>query len=147
MKCFNDARRIRRLNFHKEEILPIQHDTKQVFKKVSKLTNNDHSDQYLTHENTTLLCEDFAKYFTEKIVNIRSEIVSSAEQSPDTDNTSKVNHYKNSLHTFKKVDVAELRKIMFSMNSKSDILDAIPVWLLKQCFDILAPVLLKIINM
>ena len=63
------------------------------------------------------------KYFTEKIVNIRSEIASSTEQSPVTDNTSKVNHCKNSLHTFKKLDVAELGKIMFSMNSKSDILN------------------------
>ena len=74
MKTFNDARRIRRLNFHKEEFVLIKHDTKQVFKKVSQLTNNKQSDQYPTHENTAVLCDDFAKYFTDKIVNIRSKI-------------------------------------------------------------------------
>ena len=34
-----------------------------------------------------------------------------------------------------------------AMNSKSKVQDPIPTWMLKECFDILGPVLLKIVNM
>ena len=55
--------------------------------------------------------------------------------------------YQNSLTSFNELSLDQLKKIMFSMNSKSDILDPIPVWLLKENFDILGSVLLKIVNM
>ena len=146
MKTYRDAKKVRRSNFHKEDLLPIKHDTKAVFKKVSKLTNDKPPNVYPSHESTIDLCEDFANYFTDKIVNIRSEIA--------LDNSKPVNNppdspkrYHNMLHDFKKLSIEELKKILFSMNSKSDILDPIPTWLLKLCFDILAPTLLKIINM
>ena len=91
--------------------------------------------------NKTDLANTFCKFFSDKILKIRSTLQSSTPSS-----VTRPNSTKNTLTSFTPVSEESLLKILKSSPSKSCGLDPIPMSLVKECADILINPITKIVN-
>ena len=91
--------------------------------------------------NKTDLANTFCKFFSDKILKIRSTLQSSTPSS-----VTRPNSTKNTLTSFTPVSEESLLKILKSSPSKSCGLDPIPMSLVKECADILITPITKIVN-
>ena len=91
--------------------------------------------------NKTDLANTFCKFFSDKILKIRSTLQSSIPSS-----VTRPNSIKNTLSSFIPVSEESLLKILKSSPSKSCGLDPIPTSLVKECDDILITPITKIVN-
>ena len=91
--------------------------------------------------NKTDLANTFCKFFSDKILKIRSTLQSSTPSS-----VTRPNSTKNTLSSFTPVSEESLLKILKSSPSKSRGLDPIPTSLVKECADILITPITKIVN-
>ena len=87
-----------------------------------------------------------ADYFTEKIKLIHDGLTELQNQPFDLDNDVQFSNDENCLYDFKAVSESDIEKIIKKSASKSCILDPIPTHLVKQCLDVLVPVITRIVN-
>ena len=93
------------------------------------------------HSSPTALANQFGYYFTDKIDKIRSEFVSCDDPFEyDRPFTGKP------LSQFESISVLDTIKLVSNAAPKSCELDPIPSRLLKQCGDLLSPIICRIIN-
>ena len=113
------------------------------------------------------LSNQFARYFSDKVSNIRSELdapcnddemtvcVNSCDLSADVFNNApkcniscnnSTNNCSKVLDCFSAVTEEEVRKIISKLPNKTSPLDPIPTWLMKQCVETFLPVITSIIN-
>ena len=86
-----------------------------------------------------------ANFYTNKIEKIREAIISTRTvDEMESSESSQSRSYK--FEMFKTIDHGELKQIISEMKSKTSRNDPIGSALVKQSFDLLAPVLLRIIN-
>ena len=90
------------------------------------------------------LPEQFSKYFTDKIGNLRESITPAPNSTPHTPVET---HSKDELSNFTPVTIEEITKLVLDSPAKHCDLDPIPTSLLKKCIHILAPVLTLIVNL
>ena len=107
--------------------------------------------------SNTVLSNQFACYFSDKVDNIRSELDEMGvtnELDNDVCDSTMYKVYKDKcnisdecvLENFDDVDEEEVRKIIAKLPDKTSPLDSFPTWLLKRCVDTLLPVITSIIN-
>lgn len=118
-----------------------------LFKTVSGMLGRDREQSLPTGRPLQSLCDDFAKFFAEKIHNIRFDL----DQASSTINAppalpSNNNGYKPGLSVLEPVGINELIDIICKSPTKSCCLDPIPTWMVKECIDVLAPVIQNIVN-
>ena len=89
------------------------------------------------------LANKFLQFFADKITGIRLKFSSSNEvEGLSLPQVSPPNY-----GTFHPTTLNEIRQIVFSSPSKQCLLDIIPTDILKQCFDVLGPVITELVNL
>lgn len=121
-------------------------DPKKLFSNSSKLLNNQAPKQLPTSDDDEYLASAFGEFFHTKISMISSEL--------DQRKVSISNeHFENNsqcnvkFSSFQLVKSEELDKLINGSSLKSCQLDPIPVLVLRQCYDIVIPVITKIVNL
>ena len=106
------------------------------------------------HDNAYNLATRFNNFFIQKIVNIRSDLqavsvnLPSLNSLPSLTETTVMSHPSPPvLSDFEPTTVAELLKIIRTSKATTCDLDPFPTKLLKECLDVLLPVILKIVNL
>ena len=133
--------------FNKSHLQENKSDSRKVHSTVNYLTGNIQSVILPSCDNKLQLANDMTKYFSTKIHNIRKDIYDSNTGSNNSTNQQIQHVYTQSaLSEFEELDMEKFHNIFKVMNNKPHPNDPIPVWLLNSCIDILAPVLLYIIN-
>ena len=133
------------------QILTVKKDKKKLFKTLNKMLGKEKT--FLPDCNSNKeLSENFASYFTSKITKIRDEIDKESTIHNNILNgqngvCSDCLYYGERLLEFTPLSLDDLHKLVFKMSDKFCCLDPIPTWLLKDCFDELGPILLKLVNL
>lgn len=89
---------------------------------------------------TSLTADTFAEFFHKKVTDIRAATEGS-EKPSFSDNTSGCE-----LLSFTSLEVGDIIRLIREAPMKQCALDPIPTWLLKDCIDLLAPFIARIIN-
>ncbi len=116
---------------------------KDFFRVINTLLNNKPALPLPPHDDASVLADQFAEFFMNKIDKIREDI-SSMEPSriyPER------KLYKTPLTNLRDADQEEVRKILVSCPAKSCELDPVPTWLLKLCCDEILPLITRIVNL
>ena len=92
------------------------------------------------------MVELFSKHFFDKIVTLRSLINSKSYESHLKENKVECSVKFEHMDSFLPVSIKELQHLISSMNNKSSLLDPSPVSLIKECSDIIFPILQLIVN-
>ena len=117
-----------------------KNDHKRIHKAVNYLTGNDQEKILPSHTSKEELANLMTEFYSNKVVNIRKSIL------PSEVNTDNSEICSSSFSTFCLVSKDDLRKIIHKMKPKGHPNDPIPVWLVKDSLDALAPALLHIVN-
>ena len=130
----------KRGDYNKKSLRASAGDTKTLYKKVNRLLGK--AQQCLpTHEDPVKLAEDFKDYFSGKVEGIRKSIREETPPGVKQELQSQGVDTGCSLDSFSSVSTEDLKKMVNSMSNKFCGLDPIPTFLLKQCFEELAPIL------
>jgi hypothetical protein len=137
-----------RKEFYNDLVTKNASNPKGLYKVTNKLLNKQNDPVLPAHSSLQELTERFAKYFTDKISliragldSIRTEHASTYEESWPKPNC------KSRLLEFRPVTEDDVHKLINRSATKSCDLDPIPTWLVKDCLDVLLPVITKIINL
>ena len=143
-KAMTSLMKMKRKKFTQASIEKAEGNSKKLYSQINsllgkgdKILPDTHSDEHLA--------ENFKTFFTKKIENIRKDIENDQIQSAETVNTASETTCE--LNTFKELSKDDLRKLLFGLPNKSSKLDILPIWLLKDCFNELVPILMFIVNM
>ena len=93
-----------------------------------------------------VLADSFSRYFSNKILNIRSIFPVSTSSTMSQTNHFPVCAQELNISQFASATVFEVKKLIRSSPSKSCELDPIPTDLLKKCIDVAAPLITTIVN-
>ncbi len=119
-------------------------DQKKLYSIISSLTVVKNSNPLPPHSDVYQLAQDFGNTFVNKIDNIRKDIeMQTIPHPPSLPQTTASKELSN----FVPLTDEQVREMIFKCKSASCDLDPIPTDLLKQCIDILLPVLTKMINL
>ena len=116
--------------------------SKDLYKICDTLLNREQSSVLPSHDCATSLAYTLVYYFKNKIELICSNL----EQSLNTSTDQLPSTALIFLEQFRVVSESDARKVITSSPTKSCAFDPIPTWLLKQCLDQVAPVLMVIVN-
>ena len=121
-------------------------DSKLLYKTVNKLTGKDEERIYPSFDSDQNLADAMTSFYSDKILKIREEL---SLKNSDCDlhlNPEITFDGISELTDFKSLNPDELITLVSQMNSKSSILDPAPTKIVKQCLDLLTPIILHIIN-
>jgi exonuclease III len=142
------AEQKKRIYYNREALMAVAGDTKALYKKVYRLTG-DSTQERPYGKDTTKLAESFKNFFAGKVNDIRSGI---EEESRHLVRELLDEGDRESVYTgpeFGKFDCItseHLLQAISKMSNKFCCLDPIPTFLLKECSQELAPILLHIVN-
>ena len=110
-----------------------------MYKLVNTLMGTTLNNPLPNHTNDKNLADEFADYFMNKIQRIRDNLTEIPVYQPTGKNISR-------LAEFRLFNQTELRKIIFSMKTKSCELDTLPTKLLKECINSILPTITSLVN-
>ena len=143
----NEARR----EFYTDFVTENSNNQRQLFKATTRLMNLEKEMTLPVHTSSEELANQFGDYFVTKIRDIRSSIGtddSNSDFDPDLHVTERTtSHPCAQLSEFQTLDTTTTEKLLSAMSSKSCVLDPAPTPVIKQCKDIILPVLKDIINL
>ncbi len=116
---------------------------KQLFSIISSLMNSNMDNPLPDHVSLQDLANRFGGFFKDKIVKIRQEIDSMQCSPPDLSPTESPPN----MDSFTALSPEEVKKLIMESKSATCDLDPIPTWLVKDCVEILLPVLTKMVNL
>ena len=116
---------------------------KQLFSIISSLMRSNSDNPLPDHDSVLDLANKFGGFFKDKIVRIRQEIDSIECSSPDFTATVP----PSTMDCFTELSEQEVKKLIMESKTTSCDLDPIPTWLLKDCVEIVLPVLTKMVNL
>ena len=135
--------------YYTNEVLKCEGDQKKIYKLISYLTDGDNIMTYPECDSEFELCENFNKFFVEKIDKILCDI----------DNTIKTENLTNfvdyeaecdstclKFSNFKSLTTEEVGKLIIKSKTASCNLDPIPTDLVKKCMDVLLNPISDIVN-
>ena len=114
-------------------------DVKGLYRMVNTLTGTSSENPLPNHTSDKDLAEEFADFFMDKIQKIRDNLTGYPTYEPTKKITTR-------LAEFRPFEQTEVKKIIFSMKSKSCKLDALPTRLLKQCIEDILPTITNLVN-
>ncbi len=131
-------------NHYEQEILDASGNQRKLFSIIQDLASVKKTSALPDHDSLQELADRFGDFFMDKIDNIRKEIDSqpcsfqshSHSQPPDV-----------TFSDFVPLSEDDVRKLIFKSKSTSCNLDPIPTPILKDCIEIVLPVLTKMINL
>ena len=147
--------------FIKSNIRDNKNNSKELYKKVNKLTDKAHTTSLPSiSDDNEVLAEMFSEYFKEKTVRIRSEIGQNFSSSSYISNfpTSILSNSNGSLTVtnnrlssqflsdFAPTDIKEVKGILLKHGIKTSYEDPLPDTVVKENLDLLLPLWVKLIN-
>ncbi len=136
-KLLRDAKR----DYHKSQVERCR--DRQLFNVIDKISVGK-SDQVLpTSESDKDLADNFANYFSSRILDLRQQLENVSDESTVISQDS----CRSSFGAFNQVTEEDVRKFILQSPTKSCQLDPIPTWMLKeQLLTVLTPVITRLIN-
>jgi len=134
-----------KMEYYSNLIEDNQHDQKVLFSTVGKLLHRKADRLLPGHTSLVELSNRFADFFTTKITCIKENL--------NVKCVNAINPFMDShpcpteFNKFVPITELDLSKLVGNSSSKSCSLDPLPASLLKNCFDILLPVITRIINL
>ena len=119
-------------------------NTKSLWKTVNTLLHKK-TTATLPSTSPSALPSVFSTFFADKIIKLRSAIQGS--RSSRTPDLPQPLSKPKDLKSFDPCTIDEIRKLIIDSPDKHCQLDPIPTFLLKQCIDVLAPVITRIVNL
>ena len=132
------------MDYYSRLIYSAESDSKTLFRTITRLPHWKADKLFPTSSSAVDLANKFVHFFEEKIVNIRSNL--GTPVIPDFFRTVDTSSLTCQLVNFARTSNTELSNIANNI-MKSCILDPLPATLLKQHFDLLLPIILKIVNL
>ena len=121
---------------------------KELFTILNKVLTVNKEPQLPSHTSLAELTDNFADFYRSKILDIREQLKKSLRTSPlPTDQNYFQWKTKGCLSNFEPASIEEISKLIRDCPKKSCSLDPIPTWLTKKCIDILAPLIMDIVNL
>ena len=116
---------------------------RHMWNAVNKILHREKSKPLPDYTSLDTLCSSFSKFFTDKIILIRSNFVTN-DHSHDFPEPP---HVENTMNQFAPTTTSEVRTIILKSTNASCDLDPFPTRLLKQCIDDLIVPITAIINL
>ena len=126
-------------SYFQEKISSAQNSQQSLFKCVNELLKTKKKAVLPNNIPDDKVANELSSFFTGKIEKIYANFDDSQPVLPPTSIPA--------LHSFSPATCDEVRKLILSSASKSCSLDPIPTYLLKECLDVLLPIIVKIINL
>ena len=126
--------------YYRKLIFDNSHDSKKLWRELHKVLHRSHGTTLPSCESSKSLADRFATFFSNKIMKIR-ESFSSSESS----NTVHPPFDPPKLTVFTQVTQDEIAKIISKSPTKSCLLDPLPTFLIKECMDIILPLITKLV--
>ena len=117
-----------------------------LFKCVDMLFNKKKSTPLPKHDSAEELCSRMATFFTKKILTIHEGLAELQNESSQPDPDEEFQHSNYCFENFSTFTEEEVCKIIRQSATKSCCLDPIPTQMVKECLDILLPLITRIIN-
>lgn len=138
-----------RRDYFQTKIMDYGNDQRGINRVVKHLLGSSSSPVLPQHTSAQELADQFNAFFTDKIVKIRSGMVSadkSDNRVPECPTASPAGEVTNCLTGFALATEEEIHKIIRDSAGKSCALDPWPTWLLKDCLDETLPMITRIVN-
>ena len=103
----------------------------------------DKTDEFPTQSSKTDQANKFNDYFIDKVTKIRNDLDT---QSPVDNVLHKTVGVNQMLDCFTAVNMEEGKRYVLKAPLKQCISDPIPTWLLKECIDVLLPIITSMVN-
>jgi hypothetical protein len=142
---YNSELKRTREEFYHQKLTENIADSKELFKVVKKLTGNAKQKVQPVSKHKALVADEMAVYYTKKISDIRDSIEKERHQE-GIERTISPCPDMNNFRGFEQIDYTELKATLSSMKSKTSRADPIATTVVKQNLELLAPVLLHIVN-
>jgi len=133
--------------FYSSFITDNKSDQQVLFNAFDKMVNRKPERKLPSHTDTLELANQFAQFFTDKITVIRSSLASITVSTGNIATFSDARDCSSQLSVFSPTNDEELSKLVGSSVSKSCVLDPLPAKLFKSCFDMILPIIVKIVNL
>ena len=145
---YNYQLKITRSKYYERKISETLRDSGKLYKVVNKLAGTTKERKIPTRENKEIVAEKMAGYYVEKVSTIRRQIVedNSSLELEQTAVNEKSPIFNQGLQQFCQIGIDELKNNISKIKNKTCSLDPVPTSILKQCIDLLGPILLHIIN-
>ena len=127
--------------YYKKLISNNSHDSKKLWRELDKVLHRSRSSTLPICESSKSLAGHFTTFFTNKIMKIRESFTSS-----ESCNMLHPPFDPPTLTVFTQVTQDEIGKIISKSPTKSCLLDPLPIFLIKECIDILLPSITKLVN-
>ena len=121
-------------------------DKKSLYKTVNKLIGNSQQAVYPTFDSELNIANKMTNFFSDKINKIRKEIEDKISESNLIRQSDNLFTGTERLNKFSSINADKLLELIADMNSKTSSLDPVPTSVVKNCMNILAPVILHIVN-
>ena len=134
-----------RNKYYKGKLSDFKGNKKETFKVFNELLGNDTKSPLPCHENESQLCNDFEKFFSDKICNIRNNVQYEANNIQSAEMTNSVQS-DSVFSEFSPMTDDQINKIVHDLSNKYCNLDPLSTDLFKKCLPYLLPYLKYIIN-
>ncbi len=138
-----------RCQYHSEKIEACAGDQKKLFQLVSFLTGDSKESPLPDYQDPHLLANDFGQFFATKIETIQTKIDNICDsENISSDGTGPLGNECNvSFTEFDILTQKEVRELIGKSATKHCKLDPAPTWIIKECLDLLLPVITLMINL
>ena len=133
--------------FYINQLSEHRSDTKKIFEIVNKMLYRNEPLPLPPTDNTLKLVNDFNSFFIQKIDNIMSGLIPTESHPVDPKYIESTDKCSIKLHRFHEIDLDETKRLIRTSATKLCEIDSMPTSLLKGCIDIVAPTIMKIINL
>ncbi len=130
-------------NFLSNAVSEAKGDQRKLYNLIQSLTSVKRATPLPPHDSIEQLANDFGDFFVEKIEKIRMEIDSQNVSQPELPDSPSCNR----LNSFSVLSESEVKALVLESKSTSCELDPIPTSLLKECIDVVLPILTKMVNL
>ena len=139
-----------RNEFFCKQLSSFKGDSRSTYKIVNKLLDKEYGSNKTPNGDEQDVAERLKSFFEEKVKSIYSNIEDEVRKSSipvEDNNASETSKDVNcTLQQFYALSESELKSIILDLPNKSSPLDAIPMWLFKNCLPELLPIVLFIVN-
>jgi hypothetical protein len=139
-KCTQVVNKAKRSHYH-QELVAVSSNPKKTFQVVEKLTGANEPVKVLPSVDRQIACDNLSRFFSDKIISIRSSLPLPDRESPSSCDFSGIQ-----LSQFSLITDEQLLKLIKTSKKRTSSVDPIPTTLFLKCLDILLPIVKMIIN-
>ena len=127
-------------------------DQRKLFKTASALLGGSSQEQYPKHSDPAMLANDFGRFFTQKIDDIRSKLdrIDPSSNQPDYSTRSSVQEHwyaRTPFTNFEPISSEGIKKLVLNAPNKTCDNDPIPTKIVKDCINELLPTISNMVNL